>query len=192
MTNDQQFNISAKVYENPKLMGLVQSVSRQIELVVRDVTSFEYECYRKLTNTFEKYEKRGEEIRSELALAHRVVREVRNDFLKRRKLEQVSYFEDFAMEGKTYEIPDANRFEEGIEEQESLHEKIALLAQGDRKKEMILSAWVNGTNDSDISILLAQELGGKAESHRTYIKRFRAKCKDVLATPSHFEVVKDA
>lgn len=61
-------------------------------------------------------------------------------------------------------------------------EKIALLAKGDLKKRAILIAWSDGFyNDSALSELLAQLFGGKPESHRQAIKRFRSFCQESLA-----------
>ncbi|MCG5252579.1 hypothetical protein [Brevibacillus agri] len=64
-----------------------------------------------------------------------------------------------------------------VEDQAIVKEKIALLAKGDSRKEAILLAWSDGLyNDSALSVLLAQRFGGKPESHRQAIKRFRAYC----------------
>lgn len=64
-------------------------------------------------------------------------------------------------------------------------EKIAFLAEGDPLKVAILNAWVSGElNNSAISVLLAQNFGGKAESHRRQITRFRSQCQKALATAS--------
>lgn len=60
--------------------------------------------------------------------------------------------------------------------------KIALLAEGDPRRLAVLNAWKQGCyNDSDIALLLAKQHGGKSESHRKFISRFRAKCQTALA-----------
>ena len=61
-------------------------------------------------------------------------------------------------------------------------ETITLLAQSDRRKELILNAWANGfTDNKEISSILADTLGGKSESHRKYIQRFRNDCRTELS-----------
>ena len=62
-------------------------------------------------------------------------------------------------------------------------ETAALLAKGDQRRMAILNAWLDGlNNDSQLSSLLAQRLGGKRESHRKFITRFRYECKEALRT----------
>jgi hypothetical protein len=62
-------------------------------------------------------------------------------------------------------------------------EKIALLAQGDSRCQMILYAWMNGcTNDSELASMLAHRFPNtKPESHRKFIRRFRKECQKRLA-----------
>jgi hypothetical protein len=54
-----------------------------------------------------------------------------------------------------------------------LRERVALLAEGDPKRRMILKAWYNGYNDSETGEMLAHLFGGKSESHRMFARRFR-------------------
>lgn len=62
-----------------------------------------------------------------------------------------------------------------------LKETIALLAQNDRRNEMILNAWADGeTNDTEISRGLASVLGGKATGHLSHIKKFKIDCRTEL------------
>lgn len=62
-----------------------------------------------------------------------------------------------------------------------LKQTIELLAQNDRRRETILTAWANGyTDDREISGILADTLGGKSESHRKFIQRFRNSCRTQL------------
>lgn len=58
---------------------------------------------------------------------------------------------------------------------------IDLLAQADRRKELVLTAWAEGIADATyISDTLARALGGNATSHRVFIQRFKTNCKRAL------------
>ncbi|QDX93596.1 hypothetical protein EEL30_15600 [Brevibacillus laterosporus] len=72
--------------------------------------------------------------------------------------------------------------ESNVIEKESVKEKIALLAKGDLRKKAILLAWSDGFyNDSALSELLTQLFGGKPDSHRRAITRFRTFCQAALS-----------
>lgn len=61
-------------------------------------------------------------------------------------------------------------------------EKIASLAGSDPRKMVVLEAWSQGfTNDSEIALFLAEQFGGKTDSHRKYIIRFRTFCQRTLS-----------
>lgn len=63
-----------------------------------------------------------------------------------------------------------------------IKETITLLAKNDRRRSTILTEWMNGnTNDTDISSILADTLGGQARSHRIFVQRFRIECQEKLA-----------
>lgn len=62
------------------------------------------------------------------------------------------------------------------------NERITGLAAGDSRKLAILKSWLDPYfNDSTTAILLAQDCGGKAESQRKFIQRFRTECQKALA-----------
>ncbi|WNF07438.1 hypothetical protein [Brevibacillus borstelensis] len=106
------------------------------------------------------------------------------EFIKNRKYNRTNVISMHGLQegtdkGKLEEtLPDVcANVERLIEEREQVKEKVALLAKGDSRKEAILLAWSDGLyNDSALSVLLAQRFGGKPESHRQAIKRFRAYC----------------
>lgn len=63
-----------------------------------------------------------------------------------------------------------------------LNEKIASLAGSDSRKLAILNLWTQpNITDSYIAHLLAQMFGGKVESHRKSVHRFKSECKLALA-----------
>ena len=113
-----------------------------------------------------------------------IYQEIKMALLRFRKEESVHFsaiqFEN--LDGETVEYEPASTLasvESGIE----LKETIELLAQNDRRRELILNAWANGyTDDREISGTLASTLGGKSESHRKFIQRFKIDCREKLAT----------
>lgn len=63
-----------------------------------------------------------------------------------------------------------------------LNEKIASLAGSDPRKMAILNTWATSTiTDTLTADLLAQAYGGKAESHRKFVTRFKSQCQTALA-----------
>lgn len=62
-----------------------------------------------------------------------------------------------------------------------LKETITLLAKDDRRRKMILTEWMNGNMDeTNISSILADTLGGQARSHCRFVQRFRIECRAEL------------
>ena len=204
MENDKvlQLNTAERVFGNRKIMNMVQYASHELERKLNDVTSFEHSCYHRIMASVDKIESQGGEVTSIEGLANRIVKLAKKDWYKNRvvteaqrewyekhpnapKLE-ITYYEGFSKgEGdKAFDIEDTNLVPAvealiASEEEIELNKKISTLASGDLKKEMILKMWSNGfSNDVELSNLLAQKLGGKAESHRKYIVRFRAKCRE--------------
>lgn len=172
-----------RVYGNKKIVEMVTAASTELSSKVCDPTSFEQACYTRIMSSIEKLG----DIENLEGLAYNIIRLVRRDFYKNRQSERLlntTFYEGFTKDEKdrTFEIEDENfvpAIDRIIEAEENieLKQKISVLANGDRKKELILTAWANGlTNDLELSRLLAQSLGGKAEAHRKYIARFRAKC----------------
>lgn len=69
-----------------------------------------------------------------------------------------------------------------IDDRLMVNEKIALLAKGDPRKEMILKLWASGVNKTKyIAGVIAKNQGGNISSNETYIHRFRARCRRALA-----------
>ncbi|UMR34003.1 hypothetical protein MJ749_15005 [Paenibacillus polymyxa] len=63
-----------------------------------------------------------------------------------------------------------------------LNERITGLAAGDPRKVTILKTWTEPDYcESDTALLLAKQFGGKSESHRKAITRFRRDCQKALA-----------
>ncbi|WP_149093372.1 hypothetical protein [Paenibacillus terrae] len=63
----------------------------------------------------------------------------------------------------------------------SLNERITGLAAGDPRKVTILKSWTEPDYcESDTALLLAKQFGGKSETHRKAITRFRTHCQKAL------------
>lgn len=63
-----------------------------------------------------------------------------------------------------------------------VREKIAFLAEGDKRNDIILRLWSDGYRSvSFIARVLADNLGGKEETHRKHIQRFKETCRKRLA-----------
>ncbi|WP_440614911.1 hypothetical protein [Bacillus subtilis] len=157
--------------------------SEKIAHLFRDVTSFEHECYRKIGRMLDVLQDNG---REKKALIRMIISQTRGDFFKSRNVRNDVYFSQYDGDNGCYEPADVLADVEGdalagIENESFRNEKIALLAQGDSRKKLTLELWIRGyTNDSETSRLLAQHFGGKAESHRVFIQRFRAYCQRKL------------
>lgn len=109
-------------------------------------------------------------------------------FIKRRKYnrtDSIPLEREIDDEGNTISDTLADGFRELEQEmiiRESINEKIALLTKGDPRKKAILLAWSDGFyNDLALSELLTQLFGGKPNSHRQTIKRFRTFCQATLS-----------
>lgn len=69
-----------------------------------------------------------------------------------------------------------------IDEEVLLNERITSLAAGDPVNLAILSSWIDKSyNDSETAKTLACIYGGKSESYRKSIQRFRSRCQKALA-----------
>lgn len=119
-------------------------------------------------------------------LANQVVKQVRDDY----KNESYELFEEISTknnEGEEIEFEPMDVLAD-VESEIIAKEMTALLAQGDHRKKVILGSWMDGNdNNSEISRLLAQSVGGNTESHRKYIQRFRNDCYEYCA--NHFVAV---
>lgn len=104
--------------------------------------------------------------------------------LHRVRKEQATHLEDLTTsneEGQAVEYEPVDVLANVASGQLELKETITLLAKDDRRRKMILTEWMNGnTNDSDISSILADTLGGQARSHRIFVQRYRIECRTEL------------
>ncbi|MED1527863.1 hypothetical protein [Bacillus pumilus] len=155
----------------------VQRESQRIAHLVPDQTSFEQRCLNSIGYWLERYEGNG---RDKKALIQRIIVRERNKYLKASRKEAALSIEGMRDDGNVSWEPEDVLAD--VEGEVVLKEKTALLAQGDLRKEMILTNWSRGcTNNTEIAMLLAQHFGGNIEGYRKYIQRFRLKCQRELA-----------
>ncbi|CDN42033.1 hypothetical protein [Paenibacillus sp. P22] len=163
---------------------IIEAMSREVWHLLKDESSFEHECYRKLMRATERY-KLGSQ-RSFRNYAIHKMRGIRSTHLQRRSIERERLSAIEAMgkqdeEGNEagYEVIDGLAI---VDDALLVNEKVALLAEDDSRRLTILADWTNGFNDdSDTAALLAHRYGGNSESHRKFIQRFRTACRKALA-----------
>lgn len=183
MKKENLINI-AEANSYPDVVKIVREKSREIEGQVIDVTSFEYDCYVDIGRNL--LAKESHESVRGLAIYH--TRRKAAKHLRRSKVTRPYYLEDLTYingEGSEidFEVPDVlANVEEMVLYDEEEKELITLLAKGDHRKELIITELLQGqTNDSELSDTLASVLGGKSDSHRRAITRFKKDCVLALA-----------
>lgn len=153
---------------------LIEKASKEIEMIVEDVTKFDCRMILKAKKLIEETfnDSKGDFI----SVFKTTISLEKADFIKRRSrklketsLDALASGSEDGMAGYQFEASD------DVESEVLLKEKVALLAQGDSRKKVILTEWSKGANDKAISELLAQLYGGTAESNRVYISRFKTR-----------------
>lgn len=175
----------AESLKHESVKRIVEEASRSIEHRIPDVTSFEHTCYTRVGDAILS----GHEIKSLEALSKRIVRQAIASHLSKTKYEVPTYIESLARvdedgNEEQFEIEDVLAdVEEKVLGKFLEKEKVTLLAKGDKRREKVLKAWASGvTNASEISRLLAQSFGGKYNTHRVFVKRFKTECRETLIT----------
>ena len=163
---------------------IIEKASNELDRIVLDVTKFDCRIIMKVKRLAETFSKERHDF---VAAVKAIVSNEKSDFINRRSrnLEEISYEflaePDGGEDSLGYQFTDLS---EDVEEEVLFKEKIALLAQGDSRKETILSQWTKGATDTSISELLAKHFGGKAESHRKFISRFKSELRGKLGGDS--------
>ena len=166
------------IYETKWLLNRVIQVSDNIRHKIVDQTKFEARCFRRLA---EYLSKDPNNINNKLYIERMIMQVASTSITDKFKKEYAELIID-GNEETTYEIEDVLANVENIViGNHAVKEKVALLAQGDYRKETVLNAWINGnTNDSEISRALACAIGGNESGHRSFVKRFRTHCRQQL------------
>lgn len=166
----------------PEVIKLVGRASERIWHKVNDVTSFEHSCYRDIGIAIA-----SGDVKSIGGIATRIISRKEAWHVKHRGKEPDHSLESLARlddEGhvEPFEVKDVLADVERKVLREVIYkENVALLAKDDVRKRAILKAWTIGyLNASELSGVLANTFGGKAESHRKSIQRFEIECKKRL------------
>ena len=163
----------------PEVVKVVEAIADQIWHKIPDVTSFEHTAYVSC----------GKELRKNGGSNPRRVAMHYANRAAKRHISKTKYSPPKTFADIGYEDDDGNDVDfepvdvlANVESEVIARKTTTLLAQGDRRKGLILSEWTNGNNaDLDISYVLANVLGGNSESHRKYIQRFRISCQKALS-----------
>lgn len=173
-------NNSLIVYENDWIIRRIYEVADGLRTVIVDQTKFEERCINKVARYLN-----GDESRtSHRNYIERLIQQEASDYRRRGKKEDAELFTTLATfgdDGEEMEFEPEDVLAD-VEGEVLARETADLLAQDDRRKELIVGSWKLGIdNSSEISRLLAQSIGGNPESHRKFIQRFRNDCREALA-----------
>jgi|SRR5699024_2653490 len=176
------------VYQNKWIIEKVYRVSDRLSRKVTDTTMFEDRSIKRV----------GEYLRQNVDNVHnkqyiiKLINEVASAAIARNSNEEAQRFSELTYESEegdetAFEPLDDFTYEKGfgesvVESEFNAKETADLLAQDDRRKLLIIEQWLYGNdNNSDISRVLADSLGGNPDSYRRYIHRFRDECRELLA-----------
>jgi hypothetical protein len=169
-------------------LPVIQKISRRYRIYLDDESAFEWSCYLRLKNAIAQYNPdKCKSFGKFVSLKLRSARIAYYSRFRNKEHPNFEYFDEFFDKDQEKETFKDSLVDVLADVESSIvaKEMIALLAEGDPKREAILIAWCDGCyNDSKLSELLAQLFGGKAESHRKAITRFRKHCQAVLAKPA--------
>lgn len=170
-----------------QFLPLLTSMSERVWFKVKNNAHLECRCLLKLKRALHNFDPDKGEARS---LITNVIVNERSEYVKgkRGKHRETYSFEELSKTddkgNKTeFDVKDVlANVEDDVIETISADEKTALLAKGDQKKLAVLNAWKQGFyNDSELSGMLAHSFGGKKESYRKFIQRFRVECQTILS-----------
>lgn len=166
-----------------RFLDLIHTLSEDNRNSIANQSDFEEDCFKVIEETVARYDiTKGEFPQLLYRCLTRRLSRTKARFKKRLKQAVVVPFplktDDDGEEVEIDIIDDMAAVDNEI----MLNERIAGLATGDPRKLVILKSWTDPYYcDSETAVLLAEQLGGKAESHRKEIARFRSKCQKALA-----------
>jgi len=172
---------SLLVYENDWILKKIYEVSDSKRNELVDQTKFEERCINKIS----KYLAGDIERLKNKNYIKNMIHKEAMDFVKRYKNECYSNFTELGSNTEDgEEIPfDPVDVLADVESEVLTKETTDLLAQGDRRKKLIVECWSDGNdNASQISRVLAHSFGGNTESYRKFVQRFQKLCREELST----------
>ena len=172
------------VYRDTAVLQEVQKEVDKVSNLIVDTNKLEEQIFYQLASYFRECEHR-----SFRRIQHIINREIKNA-KKRSKKQNVISFSELALtddfggsDEREYEPEDvlANVGETAIANisLKDIKKELDSLATDEREK-IILNELSEGHGDTDIARTLASRLGGKENSHRQFVRRFRTKCQDKL------------
>lgn len=168
-----------KVYERQWIVDHIYSESDRVRNKVTNIDSMEREIFRRVSRHIEDYLQSNEDIYAHSRIIRKKIGEVikkHSDDRRNQYYEVFTQYETIDEDGETLEFEPVDVLA-NVESEVIKKETASMLAQGDRRNEIIVENWLLGnTNGKNISHSLARTLGGKPESHRKYIQRFRQSC----------------
>lgn len=175
-----------KAVRYPKVVEIVERIGNTIWHKIPDLTSFEHTCFVEIGKELEKGD-----VKSIEGLASYIVNRTAARHVNRSRYESPTIFSamssDIKNEGEDIEYEPEDVLA-NVEKEVLMKEMTDLLAQGDHRKKVIFGQWLNGaSNYAEIARLLAQTLGGKEDTHRKAINRFRKECREIVE--SYLEAV---
>ena len=170
------------VYTDRWLVDEVAEAVDKVRSKITDTSILEERIYNRLGSYINKEKAKLGHRRYLMKLIYEEVSQAK----VRQKKEFYEHFSEFdavnTSDGSTTEFEPEDVLAD-VEGEVIAKEMTALLAQDDQRKLVILGSWTIGNdNNTEISRLLAQSVGGKIESHRKFIQRFRNECREKLAT----------
>lgn len=177
MINQKNLIFIESAMEVDAIVSLVEQASHSIWHRIPDVTSFEHTCYVNIGKELAKGNVKTIEAMARYYISRAIARHIKKTrYVRLKSVEEIVSETDRHEDAMGFEPRDVlANVESGLE----IKEAITLLAKGDRKREMILTEWANGsTNDSELSDTLASVFGGQARSHCKFIQRFRIECQN--------------
>ncbi|MNN11047.1 hypothetical protein D3C81_1239870 [compost metagenome] len=157
----------------------VLSLSDRYRNMVRSQQDYEEDCFKRIGEAVMTFDQsRGDFERHALSKLHERTRRWQKRHIIRTRGAASLSIDNVDEEGGFDIIDDLAIIDDKI----MLNERITGLASGDPRKLAILKSWTDPYyNDSKTAALLAQSDGGKLETHRKAIVRFRTECQKALA-----------
>ncbi|NGM81251.1 hypothetical protein G5B47_02360 [Paenibacillus sp. 7124] len=159
--------------------GYVTNLSDKYRNMLRSQQDYEEDCFKRIEEAVKTYDpKRGNfEAHALAKIRERTRRWQKRNIARTRGAVVISINRE--IDDNEYDIVDELAL---VDDNVLLNERITGLASGDPRKLAILKSWTEPYfNDSTTASLLAQRLGGKEETHRKAIGRFRTECQKALA-----------
>lgn len=188
------FTLELNSYRHGWIVRAIEREVMKLGMLITDSTQLEERIHQKIGTYLEGNPERVSNRRYIIQMVRREI----DDGLKERRFKtekaiHISGIEMFDSDGQAVEFEPKDNLAVVGSDMLEIRETINLLAKGDRRKKLILNEWMQGnTNDSDISRTLARELGGKVNTYRISIQRFRIECREALTALENVCAVKTA